>query len=136
LVQGVAADVGGLGYFGMAYYEENKDRLKAVGVDNGKGAVKPSVATVENSTYSPLARPIFIYVSKKSLRKPEVREFVNFYLNKGGALAQEVGYVALPQRAYNAGLARLEKGDTGTAFGGKADVNASIDEVLSRSLKK
>ena len=80
LVQGIANDRNALGYFGFAYYVENQNKLKAVPIDGGKGPVTPSAKTVEDGTYQPLSRPIFIYVSKKSMDKPEVREFVEFYL--------------------------------------------------------
>lgn len=97
LVQGVSRDVNSLGYFGFAYYVENKDKLRAVPIVNEKGqAVAPSMEAVEKGTYTPLARPIFIYVSAKSLGKPEVREFVEYYMQHGGKLAKEVKYVPLP----------------------------------------
>src|SRR6185503_13397251 len=90
LVQGVARDAGALGYFGYAYYVENKDKLKAVPIVNGKGqAVAPSIEAVLKGAYQPLSRPIFIYVSAKSLARPEVKEFVEFYLKEGAKLADE-----------------------------------------------
>jgi phosphate transport system substrate-binding protein len=107
LVQGIAGDRGALGYFGYAYYEENKDKLKLVEVDGGKGCVAPSEKTINDGTYSPLSRPLFIYVNRKALDRPEVKEFVIFYLTHAARLAAEVGYVALPQAQYDAGLARL-----------------------------
>src|ERR687896_1395185 len=93
LVQGVANDRNALGFFGFAYYAENKGKLKAVAVDGGKGPVAPSAKTVEDGTYQPLSRPIFIYVSKKSLAKPEVKEFVEFYLQQAPPLVKQVKYV-------------------------------------------
>jgi phosphate transport system substrate-binding protein len=95
LVQGIAGDKYALGYFGLAYYEANQDKLTLVGVDNGNGAVKPSVETVKNKTYAPLSRPLFIYVSATSAAKPEVAGFVNFYLDHAVTLSAEVGYVPL-----------------------------------------
>lgn len=95
LVQGIAGDKYALGYFGLAYYEANADKLKLVGVDNGAGAVAPSVETVKNKTYSPLSRPLFIYVSSVSAARPEVTGFVNFYLEHAATLSAEVGYVPL-----------------------------------------
>src|SRR6267378_3429996 len=90
LVQGVARDVNALGYFGFSYYVENKDKLKAVPIVNDKGqAVLPSLEAVVKGTYQPLSRPIFIYVNAKSLAKPEVKEFVQFYMQHGATLAQE-----------------------------------------------
>lgn len=97
LVQGISRDKFGLGFFGLAYFEENADKLKLVGVDNGSGVVKPSLETVGNGTYAPLSRPIFIYVSDKGAAKPEVKEFVSFYLEQAAALAAEVGYIPLPK---------------------------------------
>jgi phosphate transport system substrate-binding protein len=97
LVTGVAGDVDALGYFGMAYYEENTDRLKALGIDRGNGnCVKPSQETVRDHTYKPLSRPLFIYVRKSSLTRPEVRSFVEFYLAHVSNLVTVVGYVPLP----------------------------------------
>jgi len=97
LVQGIAGDKYSLGFFGLAYYEENKDKLTLVGVDNGKGAIKPTLETVGNGTYAPLSRPIFIYVSDKGAAKQEVKEFVNFYLANTAELSKEVGYIPLPK---------------------------------------
>ncbi len=109
LVQGVSRDVNGLGYFGFAYYVENQDKLKAVPIVNENGqAVAPSMESVENGTYTPLARAIFIYVSARSLAKPEVKEFVQYYLANGAKLAKEVKYVPLPASAYRKGLELLE----------------------------
>ena len=113
LVQGVSRDLNGLGYFGFAYYVENQDKLKAVPIVNAKGqAVAPSMESVEKGTYTPLARPIFIYVSARSLAKPEVREFVEYYLANGAQLAQEVKYVPLPAAAYRKGLELLKRAAT------------------------
>lgn len=100
LVQGVAGDKYSLGFFGLAYYEENKDKLKLVSIDNGAGPVYPSMETVGNGSYSPLSRPVFIYVSKKAAERDEVRSFVEFYLEHVGVLAKEVGYVPLPADKY------------------------------------
>jgi phosphate transport system substrate-binding protein len=95
LVQGIAGDKYALGYFGLAYYEANSDKLKLVGVDNGAGAITPSVETVKNKTYTPLSRPLYIYVSSVSAARPEVAGFVNFYLDHAATLSAEVGYVPL-----------------------------------------
>jgi len=95
LVQGVSSDVNALGFFGFAYYEENKDKLKLVAVDNGNGPVLPSIETVKNKTYSPLSRPLFIYINNKAAERKEVQEFVSFYLNKITSLVPEVGYIPL-----------------------------------------
>jgi phosphate transport system substrate-binding protein len=135
LVQGIANDKNALGYFGFAYYIENQKRLKAVPIDGGKGAVAPSPKTVEDGTYQPLSRPIFIYISKKSLDRPEVREFVEFYLKNASQLVKQVKYISLPQSAYTTGLDHLKKGKIGTVFGGQPEVGIKIDELLKREAK-
>lgn len=93
LVRGVAAEKGGLGYFGYAYYAQNKEILKLLAVDDGSGCVAPDDKTVRDGSYKPLSRPLFIYVRKDSLRRPEVVEFVKFYLENAQQLSAEVGYV-------------------------------------------
>ncbi len=108
LVQGVAGDKNALGFFGLAYFEENKDKLKLVGVDNGKGSITPSMQTVKDGTYSPLARPIFIYVSSKAVNDPAVVEFVNFYLDNATDLVPDVGYIPLPATEYEAQKAKFK----------------------------
>jgi len=136
LVQGVSRDVNGLGYFGYAYYVENKDKLKAVPIVNEKGqAVLPSLEAVIAGTYSPLARPIFIYVSEKSLAKPEVKEFVQYYMTHGAKLAKEVKYVPLPDSAYRVAWEHVAKGKKGTVFGGTPEVGVTIEELLKREAK-
>jgi phosphate transport system substrate-binding protein len=128
LVQGVARDKNALGYFGFAYYQENKSRLKAVPI-NG---VTPSETTVKNGTYTPLSRPIFIYVSSKAIDKPEVKQFVQYYLRNGAKYSKEVGYVALPSSAYTLAQSHFNKKRFGTVFGGKEQVGLKIDELLRR----
>ncbi|MBK7207928.1 MAG: PstS family phosphate ABC transporter substrate-binding protein [Elusimicrobia bacterium] len=135
LVQGIASDETALGYFGFAYYEENMDKLKAVAVDGGKGGVLPSMETVKDGSYQPLSRPIFIYVSKKSARKPEVKAFVDFYLQNAPALVEEVKYIPLPANEYAAIAERFQKGPTGTAFGGKSEIGVKIGDLLNRRPK-
>jgi len=135
LVQGVARDKGGLGYFGFAYYVENQKRLKAVPIDGGKGPVPPGPRTVEDGTYQPLSRPIFIYVSAKSIAKPEVREFVEFYLKNAPKLVKEVKYVPLPAHAYTLALEHFNKKKLGTVFGGEAEVGLNIEDLLKREAK-
>ena len=133
LVQGVANDRNALGYFGFAYYIENQAKLRAVAIDGGKGSVGPSPKTVEDGTYQPLSRPIFIYVSKKSLdSKPEVKEFVDFYLKNAAKLVKDVKYVALPPNAYTIGAEHIKKGKIGTVFGGTAEVGVKIEDLLKR----
>jgi len=136
LVQGVSRDTGALGYFGYAYFIENKDKLKAVPVVNDKGqAVMPSLDNVLKGTYQPLSRPIFIYVSARSLAKPEVKEFVQFYMQNGGKLAQEVMYVPLPAQAYKTAWDHVVKNKRGTVFGGTAEVGVTIEELLKREAR-
>lgn len=137
LVQGVSRDVNALGFFGFAYYEENKDKLKAVPVVNPKGkAVAPSLEAVIAGEYEPLARPIFIYVNAASIAKPEVKEFVDFYLKHGGKLAKEVKYVPLTEADYKHAQANFDKKKTGTAFGGEAEVGVKVADLLKRDPKE
>lgn len=135
LVQGVANDVNALGFFGYAYYAENTKKLKAVAIDSGEGPVAPSEKTVLDGTYQPLSRPIYIYVSKKALAKPEVREFAEFYLKNAPKLVKEVKYVPLPAKVYALGESRVKSGKAGTAFGGKAEVGVTIDELMKKEPK-
>ncbi|MBC8266921.1 MAG: PstS family phosphate ABC transporter substrate-binding protein [Flavobacteriales bacterium] len=102
LVQGIAGDKNGLGFFGLAYYEENKDKLRLVGVDNGNGAIAPTMETVGNGTYAPLSRPIFIYVNSNAKTRTEVSTFVSFYLDNAAELVKDVGYIPLPSTEYDA----------------------------------
>jgi phosphate transport system substrate-binding protein len=137
LVQGVAQDVNAIGYFGYAYYAENQSRLKAVPIVEkaGKPAVSPSEASVLDGSYQPLSRPIFIYVNAKSLDKPEVREFAEYYMKNAARIAKEVKYVPLPAKAYTVGLDHIAKGKKGTVFGGKNEVGVRIDDLLAREAK-
>ena len=100
LVQGISGDRNALGYFGYAYYIENQDKLKPVAVDDGEGCTAPTATTIENGSYTPLSRPLFIYVSIESLERPEVSAFVEFYLENARELVTEVGYVPLAPDAY------------------------------------
>mgnify|MGYP000346426422 CR=1 FL=1 len=109
LVQGVSRDPNALGYFGLAYFEENARKLKLLGVDGGEGCVKPSRDTVREGRYRPLSRPLFIYVNTTSLKRPEVREFVRFYLQNAPRLVPEVGYIPLPEEEYRKGLEKLNQ---------------------------
>jgi len=122
LVQGVAGDEGALGYFGYAYYEENRDKLKLVPIDDGKaengtGPVAPSVETVRNGTYAPLSRPMFMYVNKAKLQRPEVKAFIDFLLTNGPKLIADVGYVALSDAEQQLVRDRWASGKTGSMFG-------------------
>ncbi|MBA4141572.1 MAG: PstS family phosphate ABC transporter substrate-binding protein [Nitrosospira sp.] len=132
LVQGVASDKSGLGFFGFAYYFENQNKLRAVAIDAGKGGVLPSAKTVQDGTYQPLSRPIFIYVNLKSADKPEIRRFVEFYMKNAPELVKEVKFFPLPAHAYATNLDHLDKKKVGTVFGGRSEVGLSIEELLKR----
>ncbi|OGA09452.1 MAG: protein sphX [Betaproteobacteria bacterium RIFCSPHIGHO2_12_FULL_69_13] len=137
LVQGVSRDVNAVGYFGMAYYVENKDKLKAVPIVS-KGSSKgvlPSLETVMDGSYQPLARPIFIYVSEKAMGRPEVKELVEFYLKNAPKLTREVGYVPLSQQHYSMALKNFASKKLGTGFGGKPEVGVKVEELLARAPK-
>ncbi len=135
IVQGVSSNVGGMGYFGLAYYEENKDKLNAVAVATKAGAagVLPSAKSVEDGTYQPLARPIFIYVNATSAAfKPEVKAFVTFYLDNAPTLVKEVKYVPLPTEDYTAVKTHFKSMKPGTGFGGKNEIGIKIKDLLER----
>ena len=137
IVQGVSGDESALGYFGFAYYEQNQDKLKLVAIDdgddsNGKGAILPSPETVKSGTYRPLSRPIFIYPKLKSLERPEVNNFVDFYVNKGPALIREVGYIPLSDREYELVRARVKAKTTGSMFSGEAHSLMTLEQLLTR----
>jgi phosphate transport system substrate-binding protein len=127
-VQGVSKDEGALGYFGYAYYEENAAKLKDVAIDAGKGAIKPSPETIKDGTYAPLSRPLFIYVSTKAAARPEVKAFVNYYLENAGGKASEVGYVGLPEDVDLAARKRFWKLKTGSVYGGNIE-GASLEKL-------
>ena len=137
LVQGVSRDIGGLGYFGFAYYDENKDKLRAVPIvaNDGKPAVAPSNKTVIDGTYQPLARPIFIYVNAKSAEKPEVKEFVEYYMKNAEKLTKEVKYVPLPAKAYAYNDDHFAKRIKGTKFGGENKVGLTIEDLMKLEAK-
>ncbi|MDX2232466.1 MAG: PstS family phosphate ABC transporter substrate-binding protein [Leptolyngbyaceae cyanobacterium bins.349] len=131
LVQGVSRDRGSLGYFGYAYYEANKGRIKSVSV-NG---VAPGIATVKSGKYQPLSRPIFIYVSSNAAKRPEVKRFVEYYMKNARNIVSSVKYVPFEQSAYNGILARFNSNKTGTIFGGEEAVGLTINDLLTRELK-
>lgn len=112
LVQGVGGDVNALGYFGYAYYIENQDKLRAIGVDNGNGCVEPTPETVTSGQYAPLSRPLFIYVDRNELQRPEVTEFVRFYMEAAPELVTEVGYVPMDAASYQANLSQIQPSGT------------------------
>ena len=108
LVKGVAGDRDSLGFFGYAYYKENKNLVKSVPVDSGQGAVSPSETTINDGSYRPLSRPVFIYVSASAAQTSAVRKFVQFYMKNASKLTSEVGYVSLPSQQYKEQLAKFE----------------------------
>jgi phosphate transport system substrate-binding protein len=116
LVNGVAGDENAIGFFGCAYYFENKSKLQIVPIDGGKGAITPTHETIENGTYAPFSRPLFIYVNKASAAKPEVKAFVEFFLAHAGELADDVGYVALPKSVYATAGTNFKAMKLGTQF--------------------
>lgn len=136
VVQGVSGDDNALGFFGYAYYEENKARLKLLAIDdgddsNGKGPILPSPQTVKDGTYRPLSRPIFVYSKVRALDRPEVRSFVEFYLSKGVPLVREVGYIPLTDREYELVRARFGARRTGTMYAA-ASTEMTLDQRLSQ----
>jgi len=134
LVQGVSGDRYALGYFGLAYYEQNQDLLTLVAIDdenadNGDGPIQPSFDTVRNGTYRPLSRPLFIYVNTAGLSRPEVRQFVDYYLQLDPDLIREVGYVTLSDPEQQLVRERFAAGTTGTIFGAASQTD-SLEDLL------
>lgn len=133
LVTGVSGDVGALGYFGYAYYLANKDTLKTLAIDNGKGPILPSDETINDGSYAPLSRPEFIYVAAGSAKRPEVIAFVEFFLGETGRqLISEVGYIPLPNEAYQLALDRFHSGVTGSVFTQEHPEGSSVIDILKK----
>ena len=136
LVQGISNDPNAIGYFGYAYYEENKDKLKLVKIDAEKGAgcIEPTPETIAGGSYSPLSRPIFIYAKKASLDKAEVREFLRFYINPdtAPALVNQTGYIAFPTQSYQQALQRLNAVQTGTVFPGGSQLGVKLEDLFNK----
>jgi phosphate transport system substrate-binding protein len=132
LVQGVSRDENAIGYFGFAYFSENRDKLKAVKVAEKAGgkAVSPSMESVVDGSYQPLSRPIFIYINAKSAARAEVREFIEFYMKNADALVREVKYVPLPPKAYTYNIDHFTKNVLGTKFGGENKVGLTIEQLM------
>ena len=134
LVTGISGDRGALGYFGYAYYAENADRLKLLDIDGGDGCITPTLETINNGTYAPLSRPLFIYVAADALNQPQVKAFVEYYLDVTNRdLVSETGYIPLPETVYDLVLAKFQNGKTGAAFGGDARLSGTVEEVLLAS---
>lgn len=129
LVQGISGELDSLGYFGFAYYAANKDKLKLVAIDGDnageKAAVSPSPTTINDGSYAPLSRPIFIYVRKDALDRPEVETLVKFYIKNSAQLATEVGYIPLPEMVYQRAFDRVLSRESGTAYSDGNDMRAA-----------
>jgi phosphate transport system substrate-binding protein len=132
LVQGVASDKGGLGYFGLAYYLENKNKLKLVGIDNGLGPKFPNDSTVTNGIYTPLSRPEFIYVKAASASTAIVRDFIKFYIDHAVQLVKEVGYVPLPTEVYQLAYQRMLDNKQGSMFENTTTVGADLQKLMKK----
>ncbi len=134
LVQGVSSDEFALGYMGLAYYEQNKTKIKAVAVDdenpaNGAGPITPAFESVRTGTYRPLSRPLFIYVTTAALERPEVAKFIEFYVNAPTALIREVGFVPLTDAEATLVRDRVTKKTLGTMFGGAVESHTATLET-------
>ena len=133
LVQGIAGDRYSLGYFGYAYYVENRDKLKAAPVDGGAGCIAPTDEAINNGSYAPLSRPLFIYVRADAAQEEHIAEFVRYYLSaEGQRLAASVGYIPFPTQVYDLARAKFEAGTTGTVFGGDDAYKGPVADGLTR----
>ena len=132
LVRGIAGDRGSLGYFGYSYFVENRDILKMVAVNSGNGCIKPTDETINNGSYSPLSRPLFIYVSKKAWKEPDVKDFVSYFVSYDRAdLLRDLGFVPFPERVHDLVLDRFQRGLSGTIFGGENPQHGTVEEILA-----
>ena len=132
LVQGISGDKKSLGFFGFAFFAENADRLKAVAVDGGGGCVEPSPKTINDGSYSPLSRPLFIYVAKAAAGEAFIKEFVRFFLSpEGRDLVDDVGFISFPPEVSDLALAQFENLQTGSLFGGDTPQRGTVEEVLA-----
>ncbi len=131
LVSGIAGELNSIGYFGYSYFEGNKDKLKAISVDNGNGAIAPSPESIQNNTYAPLSRPLFLYVSKKALdSNPAVQAIVDFFFSEGTGLVGEVGYVAFTAEDYASVKEHFDSRLLGSIFAGKKTIGKSIQQII------
>ena len=132
LVVGIAGDRGSLGYFGYSYFVENQDILKMVAIDSGNGCVFPTDETINNGTYAPLSRPLFIYVSKESWAEQDVKNFVSYYVSyERAGLLRDLGFVPFPEQVHDLVLDRFQRGLVGTIFGGERPQEGTVEEILS-----
>jgi len=133
LVQGVSGDKGALGYFGYAYYEENQDKLKLVPILGTSGTpVAPSPETINNGSYAPLSRPLFIYVRKDAAERPEIQSFIHYYIEQAPEFVRSVGYIPMPERAYTLAKERFDNRVTGSVFEGGSQVGVKIEDLLAK----
>jgi phosphate transport system substrate-binding protein len=132
LVQGVSSDLYALGFFGFAYYIENQTKLKAVAIYNGSTNVLPSMSTVQDGSYRPLSRPLFIYINARSIHKPEIKEFVTFFMQHAPELVEEVKYFPLKNEFYDLNIQLLANNTIGTALNGEAGTGVSVEELYKR----
>ncbi len=135
-VQGVEQDPNAIGYFGLAYYEQNAKQLTAVAIDAGKGPVLPSRETVEKGQYFPLSRPLMIYVNLEAAQNNgNLKNFVKFYLDKAPTIVPEIGYIPLPEEGYHLASVTFHNGEAGTVFEGKSQIGLTIGELLRKKAK-
>jgi phosphate transport system substrate-binding protein len=133
LVSGISQSIDALGYFGFAYYQENKSKLKLLAVDSGNGSILPSIEAVEKNKYQPLSRPLFIYVNlRSSANRPVLSKFVKLYISKASTVASSVGYIPLPEKVRDINYIHFNRGKTGTVFGGKARMDTKISDLLPK----
>lgn len=136
IVNGVSQDPNALGYFGYAYYEKNQDKLKALGIDSGQGPVLPSVETVKNAQYKPLARPLFIYINAKAAQdNPALEEFVEFYLENAPIVVGEIGYIPLSEEGYHLAAIHFQRFKVGSVFDGRSEISLTLEELLRKQAK-
>lgn len=136
LVMGVSNDVNALGFFGVAYYEENKNKLKAVAIDSGNnnGPQLPTAKNVEDGLYEPLSRPLFLYARKDALARPEINKFVSYFIKNAPELTTQVGYMPLQKNVYSLTAQRVDKKVTGSLFSGGSQVGVNLAEVLAKTM--
>lgn len=134
LVEGVTSDVGGLGYFGLAYYEENKNKLKLVPIVSDGAPVYPTESTIKNGLYVPLSRPEFIYINAKAASTPIIQDFIKFYIDNAPKLVKEIGYVSLQDEIYQLAYKRFVKGKQGSMFANQSTVSVNLIKLLQAEL--
>lgn len=132
ILLGIEGDKGALGYVPYAYFAPRAGKtMKAVKIDSGKGPVSPSPQTVKDASYKPLSRPLFIYINRKAAERPEIKQFVEFYVKNGEKMAEVVGYIPLNASDYPKVLERFSKLQAGTSFGGGSSEGKTLEDILS-----